>query len=345
MPLISAFSNVPFFLFSLNSFVSSLTFEPHKLASLLFLLCNHNFHLYSHQHSDMDSNPYLSTNFVDLLQSQQESSIGLESSSIPLFGTQASEGSNFEEESPAARTTRKMWTPTDDVVLISSWLNTSKDPVVGNEQRSDSFWKRIAAYFSASPKLAGCEKRGSTQCKQRWHKLNDLVCKLCGAYEAAVREKSSGQNENDVLKVAHEIFYNSYKKKFTLEHAWKELRNDQKWCELSTVKNDGSSKKRKGEDGFDSACSQADDVEGTIRPLGVKAAKARGKTPMGDVKALSALQTMWSIKEKDLAMKEKVSTMNEKVSKMKLLESLVSKQVPLADYVEALKRKLVNELM
>uniref|UniRef100_A0A0D3EEG1 No apical meristem-associated C-terminal domain-containing protein n=1 Tax=Brassica oleracea var. oleracea TaxID=109376 RepID=A0A0D3EEG1_BRAOL len=236
---------------------------------------------------DMDSNPYLSCNFVDILQSQQQSSIGLESSSIPLFGTQASEGSNFEQDSSTARTPRRAWTPTDDVVLISSWLNTSKDPVVGNEQRSVAFWKRIAAYFSASPKLAG--------------------------------EKSSGQNENDVLKVAHEIFYNSYKKKFTLENAWKELCNDQKWCELSTVKNEGSSKKRKCDDGFDSASSQAVDDEGTIRPLGVKAARA-------------------SIKQEDLSMKEKLS-------KMKLLESLVAKQVPLADYEEALKKKLINELM
>ncbi|WZZ54937.1 hypothetical protein YC2023_055044 [Brassica napus] len=164
------------------------------------------------------------------------------------------------------------------------------------------------------------------------------MCKFCGAYEAATRENSSGQNENDVLKVAHEFFYNFYKKKFTLEHAWKDFRNDHKWCELSTGKNEGSSKKRKCDDGFDSASSQALDDEGTIRPLGVKAAKARGKKPMGDVKELSALQTMWSIKQHDLAMKENVS-------KMKLLESLVAKQVPLDDYEEALRKKLINELM
>ncbi|KAF3559111.1 hypothetical protein F2Q69_00017083 [Brassica cretica] len=47
---------------------------------------------------------------------------------------------------------------------------------------------------------------------------------------------------------------------------------------------------------------------------------------------------MWSIKQHDLAMKENVS-------KMKLLESLVAKQVPLDDYEEALRKKLINELM
>ena len=39
----------------------------------------------------MDSNPYLNLNFVDLLQSQQDSDIGLECSPIPLSGTQATQ--------------------------------------------------------------------------------------------------------------------------------------------------------------------------------------------------------------------------------------------------------------
>ncbi|XP_013694919.1 glutathione S-transferase T3-like [Brassica napus] len=249
----------------------------------------------------MDYNPY--QNFVDLLQSQQESSIGLESSSILPFGTQASEGSNFEQHSPATRTPRRAWTPTDDVVLISSWLNTSKYPVVGNEQRSVAFWKRVASNFSASPKLAGCVKREASQ--------------------------------------SHKIFFNNHNKRFTLEHAWKELRNDQKWCELSTVKNEGISKKKKCEDGFDSASPQAAtgvDEEGAIRPPGVKAAKARGKKTMVEGKDLSDFQSMWSIKKEDLVMKERLS-------KMKLLESLIAKQVPLADYEEALKKKLIDELM
>ncbi|WZY93244.1 hypothetical protein YC2023_065573 [Brassica napus] len=49
----------------------------------------------------MDSNIYLNLNFVDLLHNQQDS--GLESSHIPLFGTQATEGSNFEPHSHVER--------------------------------------------------------------------------------------------------------------------------------------------------------------------------------------------------------------------------------------------------
>ncbi|XP_013617813.1 PREDICTED: glutathione S-transferase T3-like [Brassica oleracea var. oleracea] len=202
-----------------------------------------------------------------------------------------------------------------------SWLNTSKDPVVGNEQRSGAFWSRIAAYFEESRESqgtdAGCEQRELTHCKQRWHKINDLVSKFCGAYEAATRGKSSGQNENDVLKLAHQIFYNNHQKRFMLDHAWKELRNDQKWCAIATAKRP-SSKKRKCDDGGDSSASQATENK---RPAGVKAAKASSKK-----------------KVQDLLMKERLP-------KMSLPDSLIGKQEPLAEYEEALKKKLITDLM
>ena len=47
---------------------------------------------------------------------------------------------------------------------------------------------------------------------------------------------------------------------------------------------------------------------------------------------------MWNIKMHDLDMKEKLS-------KMKLLDSLLAKTEPLLDYEEALKKKLVTELL
>ena len=128
------------------------------------------------------------------------------------------------------------WSPIEDIVLISAWLNTSKDLVVGNEQKAMAFWKRIAAYFASSTKLAGLQKRETSHCKKRWGKINEGVCKFVGCYDAATKEKSSGQNENDVMKMTHKIFFNDYKVKFTLEHAWLELHHDQKWCGASSTK-------------------------------------------------------------------------------------------------------------
>ncbi|KAF2605120.1 hypothetical protein F2Q70_00025114 [Brassica cretica] len=50
-------------------------------------------------------------------------------------------------------------------------------------------------------------------------------------------------------------------------------------------------------------------VDGTCHPPGVKASKARGKKPQVEGKQLSDFQTMWSIKQDDLAMKENLSKM------------------------------------
>ena len=296
----------------------------------------------------MDSNPYRhNPNFVDLLNSQQdvafgsyEDSVELSSSQVPFLPTQGTADSNFVGNTPPDRKERRKWTPSDDMLLISSWLNTSKDAVVNNEQKLGAFWSRVAAYFSAS-QVSGGEQREGNNCKHRWHKINEQVCKFCGAYEAATRERSSGQNENDVVKRAHEIFFNNYNKRFLLEHAWKELRNDQKWCELSSSKNAGSSKKRRvDEDGADGSSSQPSE---TMRPEGVKAAKARGKKTVVEENAqkenaAKEFQSMSSLKQQDLVLKDRLS-------KNMLLDSLINKTGPLDDEEQALKKKLIGDLM
>ncbi|KAF8117948.1 hypothetical protein N665_0008s0278 [Sinapis alba] len=198
------------------------------------------------------------------------------------------------------RKERQKWSPTEDVVLISAWLNISKDNVVENEQKAIEFWKQIAAYFASSPKFAGC----------------------C---DYAVKEKSSGQNENDVMKMAHVIFFNDYKVKFTLEHAWLEFRHDQKWCGPSSTKENLKSKRIKMDDQFtqSSTSMHVGEDEPIARPVGVKAAKAKSK------------RSIW---QKDYIMKEKLN-------KQKLLNSPIEKIEPLNEIEIALKNKLINDIL
>uniref|UniRef100_A0A0D3AD44 Uncharacterized protein n=1 Tax=Brassica oleracea var. oleracea TaxID=109376 RepID=A0A0D3AD44_BRAOL len=56
--------------------------------------------------------------FVNLSGSE---SIDLESPDLPAFSSQSSEASTVKE--------RKKWSPKEDVILISAWLNTSKNPI------------------------------------------------------------------------------------------------------------------------------------------------------------------------------------------------------------------------
>ncbi|XP_013607570.1 PREDICTED: glutathione S-transferase T3-like [Brassica oleracea var. oleracea] len=160
---------------------------------------------------------------------------------------------------------KRKWLTKEDLVLISGWLNTSKDAIVSNEQKGGSFWKRIEDYFNSSAQLTGSVAREWSQCKQRWGRVNEQVCKFVGSYEAALKEQSSGQNENDVMKASHDIFFNDYHVKFTMEHCWRELRYYQKWKSYSKSI-DGAKEKRK----------ENEEVmhEEEVRPAGVKAAKA-----------------------------------------------------------------------
>ncbi|KAL0745536.1 hypothetical protein Bca101_101961 [Brassica carinata] len=266
-------------------------------------------------------------------------------SDASVFGSQWTEDGNDDAETVSDRKERRKWSPTEDGVLISAWLNTSKDPVVGNEQKAIAFWKRVAAYFAAIPKLACLQKREPTHCKQRWGKINEGVCKFVGCYDAATKQRSSGQNENDVLKMAHEIFYNDYKVKFTLEHAWLELRHDQKWCGASSDK--VQSKRRKLDDGSaqSSTFVPGSHGEDEARPVGLKASKAKEKrlvskqgTLEEEVKERMEFQSMWMIRQNDFALKEKLN-------KQKLLDSLIAKTEPLSELEIALKNKLINDML
>ena len=118
------------------------------------------------------------SSFIDLLNIQQQNpqpSLDFSVSNVSGLGPHWAEDATLEGHTVEDRKERRKWTPTEDVVLISAWLNTSKDPVVGNEQKAIAFWKRIAAYVAASPKLAGMSKREPTHCKQRWGKTRNFA--------------------------------------------------------------------------------------------------------------------------------------------------------------------------
>lgn len=253
--------------------------------------------------------------FVNLSGSQ---SLDVDSPDLPAFSSQSAEASTVKE--------RKKWSPKEDVILISSWLNTSKDPIIGNEQKCGTFWKRIRDYYNSSVQHVGLEPRELGQCKQRWGRLNDLVCKFCGSYDAVLRVQSSGENDNDVMKKALDMFFNDYGCKFNLEHAWRELRHDQKWCSMYQAK-DGGKEKRKTVGG---AVEGQEAVTGA-RPPGVKAAKSAKKMKGGQEESFTELKTVLEMKDK--------------LNKQKLLEKLLEKPEPLSEMEMTLKLKLMSEML
>ena len=256
-------------------------------------------------------------------------------SEIPPFSSQAPEAPAQRENPSVASKERRQWTPADDEVVISAWLNTSKDAVVGNQQKSGTFWKRVAEYYASSPHAkASGEPREWLNLKQRWQKINDYTNKFCGAYAAAERHISSGQSETDVLKAAYDIYFANHQRKFNLEHAWCLLRFEQKWLSLNTPKPTGSGKRKAGED-----CPQTSSAtigEQEVRPEGSKAAKARKNNTQG-LKSIDEIKTVMELKKDDLMRKKNLS-------KLAILDTLLTKPGTLSEAEEVVKNKLLAQL-
>uniref|UniRef100_A0A0D3BQS5 Myb-like domain-containing protein n=1 Tax=Brassica oleracea var. oleracea TaxID=109376 RepID=A0A0D3BQS5_BRAOL len=251
--------------------------------------------------------------YVNLLNSQ--SSVDFDSPEPAWFSSQCPDESSVKE--------RRKWSSKEDIILIGAWLNTSKDSIVSNEKKAGAFWKRIVEYYNSSPLLVGTTPRELGQCKQRWARINDLVCKFNGCYEMALREQRSVQNDNDVMKAALDIFHSDQNMKFNLEHAWRELRHDVKWCSTYLEK-DNAKDKRKPVDFAGGAVPEPEE-----RPIGVKAASKRKKTG----------------KSEELAKLEGLSEIKKQISKQSLLECLLAKPEPLSEMELALKMKLMSEMM
>uniref|UniRef100_A0A0D3CXE1 Myb-like domain-containing protein n=1 Tax=Brassica oleracea var. oleracea TaxID=109376 RepID=A0A0D3CXE1_BRAOL len=211
------------------------------------------------------------------------------------------------------------FSPTPDVGGSASRAQTVED----RKQRckwSTAEDLRIGAYYNASPKVVGLPKREKLHCKQRWGKINEGVCKFVGSYDAATKQRTSGQSEDDVLKAAHEIFLNYYKSR-NLWFKEKDGGEDQSFQSSTSMPSVN------GED------------EATARPIGVKASKAKAKRSVGEEgKNLQNFQQMLELKAKDIASKEKLS-------QTKLLDKLLAKTEPLSDLEVALKNKLIKDML
>ena len=158
------------------------------------------------------------------------------------FGSQAPVGESDETVVKSAIKERRKWSPQEDLILIGAWLNTSKDAVKNTEQKAGAFWKRIIDYYNASPLLVGTIPRELTPAKQRWARINADVSKFVGCYDQAMREQKSGENDDDLMKAAPDYYFKDQGHKFSMEHAWRELRRDQKWC--SACKDGGKDKRK-----------------------------------------------------------------------------------------------------
>src|ERR1044072_4006271 len=204
----------------------------------------------------------------------------------PDFSTQPNlDNIVLEEEESVPGRKRTKWCDEEDILLIGTYLNVSKDPIVGTDQSGKTFWERIEEQYNEF-RTRGLVLRKFQQLKSRWNTVNGCVQAFVGCYNEATRHKRSGCSEKDIMQEAHLLYVHSNPKgeNFRLEHAWRFLKEEPKWMghSIST----SSRQKHSIERAFSSSsnpstpidCSEYEHPQPSTRPMGQKAAKRKDKT-------------------------------------------------------------------
>jgi hypothetical protein len=129
------------------------------------------------------------------------------SSQISIQSTQLGVQSEPKTTKKAKRA--KIFSIQEDKLLVSAWLNTTLNPIIGNDQKGDAYWKRIWEYFY-NEKIFELEcNRGSLM--HRWSGIQLDVNKFWGIYAEIERTRVSGTTEQDrVINFINMIYSKLY---------------------------------------------------------------------------------------------------------------------------------------
>ena len=86
----------------------------------------------------------------------------------------------------------------EDKLIVSAWLNTSKDAITGNEQQGDAFWQRILQYLELHG--GNQEERSQSSIKSRCTNINAKCSKFVGFHSQIERLRQSGHTEQNNVR-------------------------------------------------------------------------------------------------------------------------------------------------
>ncbi|KAL6854351.1 hypothetical protein ACP4OV_019254 [Aristida adscensionis] len=161
---------------------------------------------------------------------------------------------------------KRYWTHDEEVRLASAWLNISKDPIHGNDKKSDSFWGQITEEFNKRSQPDRI--RDTNQLKIHWSGLSRTINEFNGYWASVCKMNKSGYSDDQIMEEAQQMYKKKHSKPFQLVHWWKILRNEPKWCTHAA-----QSEKEKSK----SINVDLSDDKDVPRPMGREAAKNERK--------------------------------------------------------------------
>ena len=95
-------------------------------------------------------------------------------------------------------------------------MNVSKDPIRGNDQKYDTFWKEITEEFNR--KGNGKRRREINQLKVHWSRLKSSITDFNDAWTKITQMHTSGYSDDMLEEEAQKIYENRFGKRFSLVH-------------------------------------------------------------------------------------------------------------------------------
>ncbi|TVU44876.1 hypothetical protein EJB05_04338 [Eragrostis curvula] len=117
------------------------------------------------------------------------------------------------------------FTKEEDGAICSAFLNVSKNPITGANQRQGGYYKRLHDYYNTL-KPEG-SNRSQLAVQYRWGTIQRSVRKFCEFKSSVDRLNESGKNEQDRIDDAIKMY--EAVEPFHFMHCWKILRNESKW--------------------------------------------------------------------------------------------------------------------
>ncbi|XP_062112728.1 glutathione S-transferase T3-like [Humulus lupulus] len=218
--------------------------------------------------------PSMEKSSIDLNRETSSTSV---SETQPEHSVEGLENVVLHNEDESRHKCKVKWSKEATILLISGWLNTSKDAIVGNDQTSTHFWARIAEYYNTNQK--GEQARTGRQCKDHWNKMNQKVVRFNGCYKRVQQAHHSGWSNEQILENAHQLYKSeNNNSNFLLVACWRLLKNEPKWNTMYQPK--GGKRTKVPDTGAFTSSSNADISDDEVRevhPTGQKAAKRKGK--------------------------------------------------------------------
>ncbi|KAF5811079.1 putative glutathione transferase [Helianthus annuus] len=122
------------------------------------------------------------------------------------------------------------WTSIEELALARAWTNTSTCPIIGNNQKSGSFWKEVCNKFHALMQKEPYREENSMGSKYR--EMNKKISAFCGYYNNAYLNRPSGASDETVFAKAMSKYHTKEGSAFTYVGAWEIFKNCPKWAPI-----------------------------------------------------------------------------------------------------------------